>query len=230
MGLLKGWPPSPDEYYLPLDQARPIFQGDVFDDVPFVKVKAGNSPESEPTIDVERRRVCTLLYPCDLYNTDGALARVQAVAIVREKSSAEKIPTNWDGSYNLFPYPRLAGNESMWVADFRTSANVDRSYLRVEKRVASLTLLGWSYFRLRVALNYTRSQIRLNRLIENGEATWTELEFWQEWSAAKGTTEGFQKWYDTPSPDLAGWTPRSAADRQGMLLDVQQLMSAELAT
>jgi hypothetical protein len=230
VGLLNDWPPSAERYYLSLDLARPLFQGDVFDDVPFVKVKAGNSPDSEPNIVVERRRVCTLLYPCDMYNREGVLSRVQAVAIVREKQSGENFPENWDGSYNLFPYPDLAGSGSMWFADFRTSANVDRSYLRVDKRVASLSLLGWSYFRQRIGLNYTRNQIRLARLMEIGQPTWTELDLWQEWSAAKSTTDGFQKWYDAASPELAGFTPRAAADRQGMLLDVQQLMRSELQT
>ena len=117
----------------------------------------------------------------------------------------------------------------MWFADFRTTANVDRSYLRREKRVASLSLLGWSYFRQRLALNYTRCQILLDRLVENGRETWTELDLWQEWSAARQTVDGFQKWYDSPAPELAGFTPRAAASKQGMLLDVQQLMRVELA-
>lgn len=206
-----------------------MFQGDVFDDVPFVKVKAGNSPEDQPNIAVERRRVCALLYPCDMYNPDGVLNRVQAVAIVREKSPGDNLPPNWDGSYNLFPYPSLAGDGMMWFADFRTTANVDRSFIRAEKRVASLSPLGWAYFRQRIALNYTRGQIRLDRLIEQGKETWIELDLWQEWSGSKHTTDGFQKWYNAPSPELAGFTPRAAAGKLGMLLDVQQLMRAELS-
>lgn len=229
MGLLSQWPPRPDEYYLAVDPARPLFQGDVFDDVPFVKVKSGNSPDADPNVVVERRRVCTMLYPCDMYSHEGELARVQAVAVVRQKQERENFPANWDGSYNLFPYLSLEGDDVMWFADFRTCANVDRSYLRVDKRIASLSLLGWSYFRQRIALNYTRSQIRLDRLMTNGRETWTELRLWQEWSGVKRTTDGFQKWYNTASPDLAGFTPRAAADKQGMFLDVQQLMQAELA-
>ena len=229
MGFLSDWPPTPDDYYLELDPAHPLFQGDVFDDVPFVKVRAGNSVEAEPNIDVERRRVCALLYPCDMYNEVGVLARVQAVAIVRELTAGERFPADWNGSFNLFPYPGLAGDDATWIADFRTTANVDRSYLRADRRVASLSMMAWAYFRQRITLNYTRANMRLARLIDNSTELWTETMLWQEWSQARGSTEGFQKWYDTSSTELTGFCPRVAVSKQGMLLDVQEIMRAELA-
>jgi hypothetical protein len=222
------WPPSVQEYYLLPDFARPLFQGDVFEDVPFVKARAGNSPDSEPHLSLERRLVCTLLYPCDMYTPDGLLARVQAVAVVREQSKGDNLPPNWKGAFNLFPYPSLGTYGRMYVADFRTTANVDRSYLRPEKRIASLSLLAWSFFRQRIALNYTRSEIDLGRLIENGRETWKELELWQEWSRRLEATDGFQIWYNTPSPELEDLTPRAMVNEQGHFARVQQLMKAEI--
>jgi hypothetical protein len=228
MGFLTEWPPNPDQYYLQQDSARPFFQGDVFDDVPFVTVRAGDSIDGEPKSNVQRRRVCTLLYPCDMYSPEGTFARVQAVAVVREQGASDRLPDDWAGCFNLCPYPGLGDEGAMLFADFRSTANVDRSYFRTEKRVASLSAVGWAYFRQRIALHYTRGCMRLERLHENGANTWTELELWREWSAEKGRIDGFQKWYNSPSPDLAGFTPNEAANR-GMLLDVKEIMCGEMA-
>ena len=229
MGFLTEWPPSVEQYYLPIDPQRPFFQGDVFEDVPFVKAKAGSTPDSKPNIVIERRCVCALLFPCDMYSPEGRLAKVQAVALVREQSKGDHLPPDWDGCYNLFPYPELNGSEPMWFADFRTTANIDRTFLRADKRIASLSLLGWSYFRQRIALNYTRSKISLNLLIENGKEPWAEQNLWKEWCGVKSSSDGFHEWYNSPLEDLAGSTPRAAATRQGRFLDVQRLIRSELA-
>jgi len=76
--------------------------------------------------------------------------------------------------------------------DFRTTADVDRVYLRAEKRIASLSMLGWAHFRQRLTLHYTRANLRQATLMDNSVSkdTWTELELWQEWSAKKGGATG----------------------------------------
>lgn len=49
------WPPSPEDLYLDGAQGRPLFQGDVFDDVPFVKARSALNPARDPNLVVDRR-------------------------------------------------------------------------------------------------------------------------------------------------------------------------------
>ena len=67
MPLGKTWPPHRDEFFLPLSVHRPIFQGDIFRDVPIVKARAGDQINADPKVTVERRYVMLLGYPCDIY-------------------------------------------------------------------------------------------------------------------------------------------------------------------
>jgi hypothetical protein len=66
-GSTPEWPPPANELYLPASLSRPVFQGDVFKDVPFVKAKNGGSPARDPALAIERRMVVVLTYPCDIY-------------------------------------------------------------------------------------------------------------------------------------------------------------------
>jgi hypothetical protein len=66
------WPPTAGEFYLELgDRDRPPFQGDVYDKVPFVKVKRGSKLDDEPSLVVERRPVAAFSHSCDMVADDG---------------------------------------------------------------------------------------------------------------------------------------------------------------
>lgn len=75
------WPPSPEDLYLPANGTRPVFQGDVFKDVPFVKARSAGDPNRDPNTVVERRLIAVVGYTCDIYEK-GRLVKVQTVAPV----------------------------------------------------------------------------------------------------------------------------------------------------
>src|SRR5207248_5329941 len=125
---------------------------------------AGDDPAADPRTRVERRHVATVLHPCDMYaEATGVLARVQAVALVRAAEGI-RIPDDWGGAFSVCPLPNLAGDGSMWLADFRATSNVDRSFLSEENRERSLTEFGWALFRQRLAGASTRLMISLDDL------------------------------------------------------------------
>lgn len=226
MASLTSWPPSAAEYYLPLAEYRPLFQGDVFDDVPLVKAKSSGDPTRDPTIVVERRKVALLGYPCDLY-TGGRLVKVQTVAPV---TMAEKvgIPPDWDGAFTFAPLPDLLGDGVPYAVDLRTAANIDSSYLLPGRRLRSLSEIGWAVFRQRMALCDTRAVVSLTALAAIGASTWAELEMWQRWNEAGRKTTDFHEWLDGREPALSGFVRRNILER-GMVDQLRAALERELA-
>ncbi len=206
------WPPDSSEMYVPMSGARPVFQGDVFDDVPFTQARAGNTPEGDPTIVIKRRTVAVTTYPCEMYDPEGNVGRAQAIALVRSAQGLT-IPPNWDGAWTFCPLPDLRGDGQLYVIDFRAVANVDRSYLTRDKRVRCLSEYGWAIFRQRRALHETRAAIHLEDLLQVGAPTWHEIALWQRWTESGRPEQDFQPWLSAASPNLGGLSRRRALER-----------------
>ncbi|MDN4161080.1 hypothetical protein [Nocardioides abyssi] len=191
---------------------RPLFQGDVFRDVPFTKARSAGNPDRDPNVVIERRMVALLGYPCDIYN-DGRLVKVQTVAPVVDATKMG-IPPDWDGAFTLAPLPDLLGDGNTYAVDLRTAANIDASYLTTDRRVRALSEDGWALFRQRTILCDTRAMIELAPLRDFGSPLWAEIELWQEWNEAGQDPAAFQPWLDTHDPHFGGFTRRSALERR----------------
>src|SRR5262249_16939383 len=101
---------------------------------------------------------------------------------------------------------------TLWAADFLALSPVDRSYLSPDSRVASLSELGWAYFRQRLALCFTRALMILQPLMAVGDATWREIELWEEGNRRGHPSQDFQPWLDAFDPNL-GFKRRAALQR-----------------
>jgi hypothetical protein len=223
--MVSEWPPSRSEFYLPSNRHRPLFQGDVFRDVPFVKARFNNGPSSDPNVTVERRMVAVIGFPCDLYQ-NGKPVKVQCVAPVVEASKVN-IPPTWAGAYTHIPLPDLLEDGVMYAVSLQATANVDERYLVRNNRVASLSRLGWAVFRQRLALCSTRGMFILEDLDHGGAHTWEESELWTQWCAHGRPEEAFPKWLDSLDPTLGGFTRRATMER-GMTTQVRGLLANEL--
>jgi hypothetical protein len=201
------WPPSAGKSYLPTSNSRPTFQGDVFQDIPFVKAKASGNPNKDPNVTVDRRLVAILGYPCDMYQ-NGKLVKVQMVAPVTEATKAG-VPADWAGAIGYSPLPDLLGDGVMYGVDLRAAANIDASYLTRDRRVRSLSRLGWTVFRQRIVLCATRSLVSLDDFDAIGNSLWNELELWTRWCELGGTEAEFQPWLDEGVAALGGFTRRN---------------------
>lgn len=219
------WPPRPEDYYLPGGAARPVMQGDVFADVPFVKAKRASKISDPPNTVADRRLVVVLGYPCDIY-AGGKLAKVQTIAPVIDAERAG-IPADWDGAFTVAPLPDLLGDGRMHAADLRTAANIDAFYLDVAHRVRCLSEFGWAAFRQRLGLASTRLLNHLSDLVTVGTETWQEMGMWQRWNEAGRNATEFQGWLDGRESNLGGFSRRSALGR-GMHDVVRSSLEAEL--
>lgn len=209
---VRTWPPSADDFYLrPQNPHRPLFQGDIYDDVPFVKATFGGSVERDPGVSVERRAVAVLGYPCDLY-TQGRPTKVQIVAPVVDATRVG-VPADWAGAFTYVPLPDLHGDGIMQAIALQAASNIDVRYLRRDRRIASLSEHGWAIMRSRLALRDTRALIRIDELQAGGAPLWQELELWTRWNAAARDESAFQSWLDEPDPALGGFTRRAGVER-----------------
>lgn len=218
------WPPDRDFFFRPVTAHRPLFQGDVFTDVPIVKAPAGGAFAQDPRITVERRTVALLSFPCDVFTPDGTIGRSQQVAVVREAEKL-RVPPDWQGAFTTCPLPNLFGDGKLWAADFGALSPVDRSYLTPDNRIACLSAWGWAYFRQRLSLCFTRALIALDPLIAVGDDTWQEIELWEEWNRRGQPVEGFQPWLDALDPKL-GFRRRVALRNGNGSILLQRLPAA----
>lgn len=210
------WPPSAEEFYLGDPGPRAIFQGDIYEDVPFTKAGAGNSIEAPPSLSASRRRhVAVLLHPCYIVGSDGATpVKAQPVAAVYEaRSVGLAVPDDWEGVYGVCPLPDLAGDDEMWVADFRMITVVDRSYLREDRRLRCLSELGWAVFRQRYVTASTRGELAIEDLLEVGRVTWIESEMECAWRRAGRDLRDFRLWLDEEQSWAHTATRRDYLDR-----------------
>ncbi len=198
-------------FYLPPDAARPIFQGDVFADVPLVKVRRGNAFAEDPRPTIERRHVAILGFPCDLYPPRRVeLSRVQSIGLVRQLTEA--MSADLDSSYEVCPLPDLFGDGQMWCVDFRLISNVDRFYLTKANRLVSLSEAGWAFFKFRKILCDTRIKVSMDELRRLGRVQWEEVRLWEHWIRTDRAEAEFPAWMDEPNLAFAGSSPRTALE------------------
>jgi len=201
--------------YLRAPGPRPVFQGDIFDDVPIVKMGAGDTATSDPKFpSPNRRSAAPILYPCDMVGPDNvSLVKAQPIALVYD--AAEKglsIPPDWEGVLGVCPLPDLRGDGRMWVADFRRITTVERSYLKPERRVRCLSEYGWAVYRQRLVGALSRAVARVDDMLTVGRSTWVESQMEASWVAADRERRTFHKWLDEPEPGLPYPTRRKALE------------------
>jgi hypothetical protein len=224
------WPPTAEEFYLGDPGPRAMFQGDVYERVPFTKAAQGNGVDADPSWSARRMHVALLLHPCYIVGSDGYTpVKAQPIAAVYEARSKHlAIPDDWEGVFGICPLPDLLGDGEMWVCDFRSISVVDRSYLPRDRRVRSLSELGWAIFRQRYITAATRGALDVKDLIEVGTTTWTESEMETRWQRADRALADFHKWLDAADPS----TPE--VSRRDVLDDAPEAvlawLEAELAT
>jgi hypothetical protein len=208
------WPPPAGELYLDDPGPRAIFQGDVYGDVPFAKIGAGDSVASDPKATYKRKHVATLLHPCYIVDGDNVtVIKSQPIALVYDAGPAGlAMPEDWQGVLGVCPLPDLMGDGSMWVVDFRKITSVDRSYLRADQRVRCLSELGWAHFRQRMIGAGTRGLNDLEDLLEVGAAAWVESELETDWVRAGRTRREFHDWLDSSAEEHGYESWRDALD------------------
>lgn len=203
------WPPGRSDFLSEPDDNRPIWQGDIFREVPFGVVRP-NPQGRRPLVQTDPKNVVVLGYPCEMYE-GSRLADPQVVAVVRPAKDAGVIEDFFQrrtppGAYGTCPYPDAFSDGALWVADFRVITVVSSSELTRARRAAVMTEYGLAYFRHRIAAGFTRVPPQLAIAEQAGREQWVELELWTSWKQL-GISGDFQKWMETFDANL-GSTPR----------------------
>lgn len=186
------WYPKREAFFAPLDETRPIFQGDIFRGVPTVFVSHpavretafAEAPLPTPH-DAERpltpeevregvvvhgQRAMVLPHPCDFSEDEkGANHSTRVVARGRRIADTSFSPKHVAAGrvHHTIWVPDPEHDElgtHDWVVDLRTATPVDRAYLNVERRVAGLSGPAWMAVMRRLVYFFTRMAISLEEL------------------------------------------------------------------
>lgn len=182
----------------PVRPHRPVFQGDVFVDVPvgmFTRFKEDQPDEAD--LKAKRTTVMTFTHPCSMRNRGGRLKQAQVVARVlpKEKVAKPEWSHPWVGNYALFPLPDLEGEEL--VADLSQIGITHSGYLD-DRRVACLNLDGWIGLVWRITNYFSRFELPIDAVREINLGHWHELELWEKWVQRTGAEDGYQDWLNEP--------------------------------
>lgn len=222
------WLPEDGEIYLekrgePQCQPdRPLSQGDVFTNVPLAMITRHHPDRAVQDLGKANSVTAVLLgHPCSIRggSTDAQFQQLAQVRSVEEifRDSGGSFDPPYDGSYFLFPFPRLREDVD-YAADFRRLGATATRYLR-DRRVACLNHDGWVAFQRRLIWHHGRVAVGQEEQRLATLQTWNELALWEAWKQRYGVFDGFQAWLNADITS-AGFGPGSRRDLVAQIPDV----------
>jgi hypothetical protein len=166
-------PDSPDVLYRyrgsEIPRSRPIFQGDVFEDV------------IVPCFDDSPTLALIITHACSL--RAGTELRSRLLMGIVELSN---IKFSWNGNFRMMALPNLLEDprERQFVVEFDNIGSVMTQSLDLDKRVACLSDLGVLILQQRLAHHFTRSVIETDTLFDQCANVLTEAELLEDWVEA----------------------------------------------
>jgi len=188
---------------------RPIFTGDVFDEIEIALPGAKTKP----------RRLIVLTHPCSM-RVDGVnLQKRLLVAVVQDRAIAT---TDWpaDGHYDLMPLPDLTSPDSNEAADFLNVAIVESKNLDAAKRIATLELAGLNLMQQRFVHQLTRVVVPTVDIAEATLPLFEEVDIVEDWIM---TAAGRNLTMAEAAEECHNWlrTEDGGLTRQALLSDPQ---------
>lgn len=158
---------EPDELYEERNSvtyARPILQGDVFENIVV------------PGLGDEPLTVQIVMHPCSMRRGSGLVERVQ-VAPIRSYSKVN----DWNGHIRVMPLPDLREDGKTYAATFVDKSAVPASSLTLDKRIASLSHQGIYVLQQRIVVDETRLEVELGALRAQSAPILAEAEMQETW-------------------------------------------------
>jgi hypothetical protein len=210
--------PDPDGFYEaradhpPVRPHRPLFQGDVFLDVPFSvskrKAQHGAYHESSPTA------VLLIGHPCVMHAGAKVLpvqSAVQVRLVADAVTEGKTFSPPYEGRYTLFPLPALRADGD-YVADFRRIGTTPTLELD-GRRVACLSKRAWVALQHRYVYHATRYELDFDLMFAQADHWWNDVMLWEEWRERGLRAEDYEAWVKQPlaGGSYAGTVRRAAA-------------------
>lgn len=167
-------PETPEELYRyrgqDVPRARPILQGDVFEDVEI------------PGLDDGPGLAMVVTHACSMREGPKLRARL-LMGRVSERS--QPIPLPWTGNFRYLPLPDLIpGRSGHWVLTFEDMGPVRTETLDLHRRIACLDDRGVLLLQQRQAHHFTRTMVETPVLYEATGSVLAEVELLEAWREA----------------------------------------------
>lgn len=156
------WFPSLERLYgdRPVqDEARDLFQGDIFKDVPSARFATTPASGDDPVARHRRGLAMVVGHPCEISSGEkGATFPWRTVcAVVQDKDA--RLTLDGEGHFNAFLLPDLLQDGMLWYADLRFLTVIHNDWLTPARRVATLSFEGWQAFQRRLIHFFTRVEM-----------------------------------------------------------------------
>lgn len=139
--------------------SRELFQGDVFADVPCARFPATETADADPVMRHRRGLAMVVGHPCDVSPEEkGASFPWRTTCAVFEDHDA-RLTLDGEGHFYAFPLPDLRQDGKVWYADFRFLTVVSAGWLRLERKIAGLSPVGWYSLQRRWIHYFTRVEM-----------------------------------------------------------------------
>jgi len=171
---------------------RPYFQGDVFLDVPMPEFPEAR-PSGEVVIAFKPTNVILLPHPCGCHSGDQ-LRPTLTVAPLIEVASTDPISRfDWSGRFDFYPLVDLLDGKS-YRAALGEAQSLPSAWLRVEKRLACLSLLGVALLGQKLLKHLARMPEEEDKLMDYYQEVWSDALVWEAWRESRHTAEGYAAW------------------------------------
>lgn len=237
----ENWIDTADELYLQVGSSveldRPIFQGDVFVNVPMIKQPMSAPKKGTAEHTVRLHTVMVVPHPCQCYHGDS-LRPFLTVAPAEKVKDFSRFGTDHTRSIDKFPLHDVPirsevgealGPQNM-VADFGRLQSIPSGWLNISNRVACLSHRGLGLLGRRVLSFQMRMPITLANAMAFTQTEWEESYIMQAWIRANGSLAGYSDWSSTPQVirGVNGGEPIAPHDVRATARDVLiELISGE---
>jgi hypothetical protein len=149
---------------------RPVFTGDVFQDVTVALPGATTKP----------RTLIVLTHPCSMRQDGVALRKRLLVAVVKQRTATSD---GWpvDRSFDLMPLPNLDAAGGGFVAEFDNVAIVESALLDRSKRIAVLEVAGLNLLMQRFVHQLTRVVVKTSEFADATLPLYEEVDLIEDW-------------------------------------------------
>lgn len=184
-------------------RARPLLQGDVFENV----VLPGFG--DEPTM------VQIVTHPCAMRTGPNLTPRITVAPVVPHQAATG---SGWDGSLRVMPLADLIGGDS-FATKFVDVTAAPADLLARERRIATLTHKGIYVLQQRLIKHYTRVELELELLRRQSAAVLTEAELQWHWIEEVLTTSELEDNEAIEAEAFDDWLGHGTPPRRTLLRD-----------
>lgn len=206
---------------------RPLFQGDVFTDIPLPILPAEPVPTGGHAIEFESSMAMLVPHPCQCYNGDNVRPYL-TIAPVTAVQSYDNFGEDRTGAKDKFALLGLpVGKDAVatptsCVANFGRLISVPRRWLSTRNRIACLSHEGIGLLGKRLLQFQMRCPTTLAQAMAFTAGEWNESFLMQAWVRKYGKLKKFTRWMRTPQifRGVADGRPVTPYEIRELALDV----------